>query len=94
MNESLARTLHDHGMHQALARFFNTHVPIRCVGIMGGHSLLRTDTMFEAIAHISKRLTEDGFYMLSGGGPGAMESICYRRLHVSAMKDGWKPPFV
>ena len=74
VNESLARTLHDHGMHQALARFFNTHVPIRCVGIMGGHSLLRTDTMFEAIAHISKRLTEDGFYMLSGGGPGAMES--------------------
>ncbi|MBR4389949.1 MAG: hypothetical protein IKT00_12355 [Prevotella sp.] len=74
VNESLARTLHDHGMHQALSRFFDTHAPIRCIGIMGGHSLLRTDTMFKTIAHISKRLTEEGFYMLSGGGPGAMES--------------------
>ena len=30
--------------------------------------------MFEHIAMLSKRLTEEGFCMLSGGGPGAMEA--------------------
>ena len=74
VNESLARTLHDHGMHQALDRFFDSHSPIRCIGIMGGHALHRTDKMFRDIAFISKHLTERGFYMLSGGGPGAMEA--------------------
>ncbi|MBR5654055.1 MAG: hypothetical protein IKX22_08225 [Prevotella sp.] len=74
VNESLARTLHDHGMHQALDRFFDSHSPIRCIGIMGGHALRRTDKMFRDIALISKHLTERDFYMLSGGGPGAMEA--------------------
>ena len=74
VNEMLARTLHDHCIHTALARFFAEHDPHRCVGIMGGHNLLRTDKMFREIAALSKRLTELGFVMLSGGGPGAMEA--------------------
>ena len=41
---------------------------------MGGHALLRTDPMFARIVMLSKRLTEEGFCMLSGGGPGAMEA--------------------
>ena len=72
--ESLARSLHDHGIHAALNQFFEEHDPRRCVGIMGGHALLRTDKMFSDIARLSKRLTEEGFVMLSGGGPGAMEA--------------------
>lgn len=72
--ETLARALHDHGIHAALAAFFEEHEPRRCVGIMGGHALLRTDKMFSDIAVLSKRLTEEGFIMLSGGGPGAMEA--------------------
>ncbi|MDO4993951.1 MAG: hypothetical protein Q4E32_02985 [Bacteroidales bacterium] len=72
--ESLARTLHDHGIHAALTDFLLQHNPLRCVGIMGGHALLRTDPMYRAIVLISKRLTEQGFLMLSGGGPGAMEA--------------------
>lgn len=74
IEESLARTLHDHGMHTALDRFFDSHHPRLCIGIMGGHSMLRTDKAFRQIAQICKRLTETGFYMLSGGGPGAMEA--------------------
>ena len=74
VNELLARTLHDHCIHMALARFFLEHDPHRCVGIMGGHNLLRTDKMFREITELSKRLTEEGFIMLSGGGPGAMEA--------------------
>ncbi len=72
--ESLARSLHDHGIHAALSEFFELHDPHCCVGIMGGHALLRTDAMYHDIALLSKRLTEHGFIMLSGGGPGAMEA--------------------
>lgn len=41
---------------------------------MGGHALLRTDEIYRQIARLSKRLTQKGFVMLSGGGPGAMEA--------------------
>ena len=41
---------------------------------MGGHALQRTDTMFRDIVSLSKRLTEEGFLMVTGGGPGAMEA--------------------
>lgn len=72
--ESLARALHDHGIHVALDAFFETHDAHRCVGIMGGHALLRSDAMFRCVVLLCKRLTEEGFIMLSGGGPGAMEA--------------------
>lgn len=74
MNESIARTIHDHGIHQALMEFLKTHDPRRCIGIMGGHALLRSDPMFATVAMLSKHLTEAGFFMVSGGGPGAMEA--------------------
>lgn len=72
--ESLARTLHDHGIHTAMNEFFKEHNHHHCLGIMGGHALLRTDEKYKEIVMLSKRLTEQGFYMLSGGGPGAMEA--------------------
>ena len=74
VKELLARTLHDHGIHTALARFFKDNDHRRSVGILGGHALLRTDKMYREIALLSKRLTQCGFVMLSGGGPGAMEA--------------------
>lgn len=72
--ESLARSLHDHCIHTALAAFVEEHDPHRCVGVMGGHALRRTDASYRDIAVLSKRLTEVGFVMVSGGGPGAMEA--------------------
>lgn len=36
--------------------------------------MLRTDPMYSSIVMLSKRLTEEGFCMLTGGGPGAMEA--------------------
>ena len=74
VNESLARALHDHGIHTALDAFLAEHDGRRCIGLMGGHALLRSDPMFARIVMLCKRLTEEGFYMLSGGGPGAMEA--------------------
>ena len=74
VGESLSRTLHDHGIHIAMTDFFKEHDCRQCVGIMGGHALARTDAMYREIVLLSKKLTEQGFYMLSGGGPGAMEA--------------------
>ena len=72
--EKLARTLHDHGVYTALDDFFKDHDQQQCVGIMGGHAMLRTDNMYRQIVFLCKRLTELGFCLLSGGGPGAMEA--------------------
>jgi predicted Rossmann-fold nucleotide-binding protein len=74
VEESLARALHDHGMHIALNDFFNKYDSRCCVGVMGGHALKRNDEMYRTIVILSKNLTELGFYMISGGGPGAMEA--------------------
>lgn len=73
-NESMARTLHDHRIYVALGEFFRDHDYLKCVGIMGGHAMLRTDRMYRQIVFLCKRLTELGFCLLSGGGPGAMEA--------------------
>ncbi|MBR6600271.1 MAG: hypothetical protein IKK87_00235 [Bacteroidaceae bacterium] len=74
IKETLARTLHDHSisnsLHDLLAEYDEKHI----VGIMGGHRLLRTDKAYLKIALISKQLTERGYLMVSGGGPGAMEA--------------------
>lgn len=84
VEESLARTLHDHGIHVALGEFFRVHDHLLCVGVMGGHALLRTDVMYRQIVYLTKRLTQMGFYMLSGGGPGAMEAT-----HLGAWMAGY-----
>ena len=74
VEESLARALHDHGMHIAMHEFNQKHDSRCYIGIMGGHALLRTDPMYRQIALLGKHLTERGFCLLSGGGPGAMEA--------------------
>ena len=84
VEESLARTLHDHGIHAALDAFFKTYDSKHCVGLMGGHALQRTDKRYRDIVLLCKRLTEEGFYMLSGGGPGAMEAT-----HLGAWMAGY-----
>lgn len=74
IKETLARTLHDHSisnsLHDLLAQYDEKYI----VGIMGGHGLSRTDDAYKKIVHISKSLTEKGYLMISGGGPGAMEA--------------------
>ena len=41
---------------------------------MGGHGLARDHGTYQQVAEISKMLTEKGYLMISGGGPGAMEA--------------------
>lgn len=74
IKETLARTLHDHSISQALHQFLTAYDPKNIVGIMGGHGISRADVQYEKVARLSKRLTEAGKLMISGGGPGAMEA--------------------
>lgn len=74
VEETLARSLHDHAISAALDDFLAQYNEKDVIGIMGGHGLLRTEEAFKKIALLSKRLTETGFLMISGGGPGAMEA--------------------
>lgn len=74
IKETLARSLHDNSINSALHRLLNHFDERKVVGVMGGHGLLRTEPQFEQVARISKRLTELGSIMISGGGPGAMEA--------------------
>ena len=71
---TLPRTLHDHSISDALYRFLGGYDPYNVVGVMGGHAMKRSDASFRNVAIISKKLTEHGKLMVSGGGPGAMEA--------------------
>lgn len=72
--DSLSQTLHDHSISENLAKLLGHYPPHKVVAIMGGHGLSRTSPMFRQVAELSSRLTERGYLMLSGGGPGAMEA--------------------
>ena len=74
IKETLARTLHDHSMTNAMNDFLAHFDERQVVGIMGGHGLLRTDDAYRQVVTVSKTLAENGCLMVSGGGPGAMEA--------------------
>lgn len=78
INEALAERIHDHAIDDAIGdivKFDETGMTEKkCVGIMGGHGILRTDPSYEKVAILTKSLTEDGYYIMSGGGPGIMEA--------------------
>nr|MCR5313729.1 hypothetical protein [Bacteroidaceae bacterium] len=72
--ECSARSMHDCTMRQCLRDFLGKFEQNHVVGIMGGHAMLRTDEAYAKTVFVSKKLTELGYLMISGGGPGAMEA--------------------
>lgn len=72
--EIAARAFHDLGVRVAMKNFLKEYEPQKVVGIMGGHGLARTTQAYRKAVDVSKRLTEMGYLMISGGGPGAMEA--------------------
>lgn len=74
IKESLARVLHDHSINDAMHDFLQRFDERKVVGIMGGHGLLRNESAYLKVADIAKRLAENGFLIVTGGGPGAMEA--------------------
>ena len=74
IKETLARTLHDHSMTNAMNDFLAQFDEKQVVGIMGGHGLLRNEEAYRQVVMVSKALAENDCLMVSGGGPGAMEA--------------------
>ncbi|MGB7342919.1 MAG: hypothetical protein WBD20_01790 [Pirellulaceae bacterium] len=69
--EALTRRLHDMAITDAMQEFI---VGKKIVAIMGGHSMLRSDPMYHQVALIGRTLTQHGYLVATGGGPGAMEA--------------------
>lgn len=74
IKETLARTLHDHSISDCLQGYLSHFDEHKLVGVMGGHGLSRLDVSYGMVARLSKFLTEVGYLMITGGGPGAMEA--------------------
>jgi predicted Rossmann-fold nucleotide-binding protein len=71
---TLAERIHDHAIDNALHQHLAQVGPDNVVAIMGGHGLTRTDAAYIQVARLGRSLTEAGFYLATGGGPGAMEA--------------------
>ena len=71
--EALARRLHDHSMTDAMETLLG-RTERRVVAVMGGHGMGRDHAHYEAVVRMSRTLAEQGFFLVSGGGPGAMEA--------------------
>ncbi len=74
ISETLARSLHDHSINDAKHEFLAAYDERKVVAVMGGHKLRRDKPLFMQTARLAKTLTENGYLMASGGGPGAMEA--------------------
>lgn len=72
--ETSARSLHDCMISNHMRAFLDQYEQRMVIGVMGGHAMLRSDSAYLQTARVSKRLTEMGYLMISGGGPGAMEA--------------------
>lgn len=74
--ESLSQRLHDHAIDDALEALLHPQegdAP-KVVAIMGGHAMKRNEPEFARVAAIASELTRRGYFIASGGGPGAMEA--------------------
>jgi predicted Rossmann-fold nucleotide-binding protein len=71
---TLAERIHDHAVDNALHQHLAQVGPESVVAIMGGHGLTRTNDAYIQVARLGRALTAAGFYVATGGGPGAMEA--------------------
>jgi predicted Rossmann-fold nucleotide-binding protein len=73
--EALAQRLHDHAIDDALQELLlEGEPPRRVVAVMGGHALRRGEPAYRKVARITWSLTRAGYFVATGGGPGAMEA--------------------
>jgi predicted Rossmann-fold nucleotide-binding protein len=69
---TLAQSLHDHAVDDALAELLEGRRGV--VGVMGGHALARGTAEYAAAARLGQTLARAGRLVSTGGGPGAMEA--------------------
>lgn len=76
--ESLAQRIHDHAIDDGLTDLLEGRVDEdgvkKVIGIMGGHSVARTDSHYAKVVYLARALSREGYFVASGGGPGIMEA--------------------
>ncbi|WP_338867040.1 hypothetical protein [Myxococcus stipitatus] len=72
--ETLAQRLHDHAITDAMEDLLAAEPSRKVVAIMGGHSMKRGQPDYRGVAMLARDLARAGFFLVSGGGPGAMEA--------------------
>lgn len=70
--EALSQRLHDLAIDDALRDLLEKHKQV--VAIMGGHAMKRDEVAYRDVALIARGLTRAGYFVATGGGPGAMEA--------------------
>lgn len=74
LDATLAAALHDYSIGTALDQALRSFKRRKTVGIMGGHGVERGTEIFAKTALMGRKLTQAGFVVATGGGPGAMEA--------------------
>jgi len=78
LQRALYQRIHDHSIDEALRDLLQYDskgmTELRCVGFMGGHSKKRTDHFYKKSAQTAQLLAQNGYFVVSGGGPGIMEA--------------------
>ncbi len=69
--DSMMQALHDNSITQATQAFIKGK---RVVAVMGGHKMLRDSGPYADVVALSRSLSQAGFLVATGGGPGAMEA--------------------
>lgn len=78
---------HDAAINGLLLDYlYGDGAPQKVVGVMGGHSVPRSSVAYRDIADLARFLTNEGYLIVTGGGPGLMEAA-----HIGAYFSGMAP---
>lgn len=74
--QALSRKIHDHSITDALEEFIleDWKKELKIVTIVGSHKLKRDEESYFNLAKLGKFLSENGYLVVTGGGPGVMEA--------------------
>lgn len=85
----MMEALHDASIGRGLNSFLAAEVQAgrRPIGIMGGHREPRGSKTYREVARMAQQLSETGFIVATGGGPGCMEAAHLGALYAGRPKD-------